>query len=82
MWLAAIYTNGFSLGWDSLQPEAPPERRRVASNEPLGLEVHNVHPIARNFLFWSLVPCNLPSAQMGTCGLCEMGLCGGIESTK
>ena len=32
MWLAA--TNGFSLGWDSLQPEAPPERRRVAGQAP------------------------------------------------
>ena len=32
MWLAA--TNGFSLGWDSLQPEAPPERGRVASQAP------------------------------------------------
>ena len=32
MWLAA--TNGFSLGWDSLQPEAPPDRRRVAGQAP------------------------------------------------
>ena len=32
MWLAA--TNGLALGWDSLQAEAPPERRRVASQAP------------------------------------------------
>ena len=27
-------TNGLALGWDSLQPEAPPERRRVAGQAP------------------------------------------------
>ena len=32
MWPAV--TNGLALGWDSLQPEAPPERRRVASQAP------------------------------------------------
>ena len=32
MWLAA--TNGLALGWDSLQPEAPPERGRVAGKAP------------------------------------------------
>ena len=32
VWPAA--TNGLALGWDSLQPEAPPERRRVAGQAP------------------------------------------------